>query len=160
MKDWEEEDVWDSTESKIEWKEQDKSIAYRRITKTTRTMTRTSLFALAVSLLSASTHAFAPTPLRPTTALVATTTANTALGMFTGIVEEMGTVVDIRDRNDMTLWDGSIGMGTELTVRGDVVMDGAYLGYVYSIVGVMMLKVMHSLRRQLFFVPLIFAYCI
>ena len=98
-------------------------------------MTKTSLFALTLSLLSASTYAFAPTPLRPTTALVASTTANTALGMFTGIVEEMGTVVDIRDRNDMTLWDGSIGMGTELTVRGDVVMDGAYLGYVYSIVG-------------------------
>ena len=58
--------------------------------------------------------------------------------MFTGIVEEMGTVVDIRDRNDMTLWDGSIGMGTELVVRGDVVMDGAYLGYVYSNVGSMM----------------------
>ena len=95
-------------------------------------MTRTSLFALAVSLLSASTHAFAPTPIRPATAFVATTTANTALGMFTGIVEEMGTVVDIRDRNDMTLWDGSIGMGTELTVRGDIVMDGAYLGYVVN----------------------------
>ena len=59
------------------------------------------------------------------------TTANTALGMFTGIVEEMGTVVDMRDRSDMTLWDGSIGRGTELTVRGNVVMDGAYLGYVF-----------------------------
>lgn len=131
-------------------------------------MTRISLFALAVSLLSASTHAFAPTPIRPATALVATTTANTALGMFTGIVEEMGTVVDIRDRNDMTLWDGSIGMGTELTVRGDVVMDGAYLGYVYFIVGMMRLKVMKPVRNIFhpgveisFFVPLTFVrlYC-
>lgn len=56
--------------------------------------------------------------------------------MFTGIVEEMGTVVDIRDRNDMTLWDGSIGMGTELVVRGDVVMDGAYLGCSICVNGV------------------------
>ena len=90
-------------------------------------MTKISIFALAVSLLSASTYAFAPTSLQT---VVATTTANTALGMFTGIVEEMGTVVNMQDRNDMTLWDGSIGRGTELTVRGNVVMDGAYLGYV------------------------------
>ena len=88
-------------------------------------MTKASFFALVVSLLSASTRAFAPVSLRT---MVATTTGKTALGMFTGIVEEMGTVVDMRDRSDMTLWDGSIGRGTELTVRGDVVMDGAYLG--------------------------------
>lgn len=48
--------------------------------------------------------------------------------MFTGIVEEMGTVVSLKERDDMTLWDGSKGKGTELVVRGDVVMDGAYLG--------------------------------
>ena len=100
------------------------------------TMTKISFSALAISLLSASTYAFAPSSLRPSAAMVATTTAdglsssNTALGMFTGIVEEMGTVVNFQDRNDMTLWDGSIGRGTELTVRGDVVMEGAYLGYV------------------------------
>jgi len=65
--------------------------------------------------------------------MVATTgVPNTALDMFTGIVEEMGTVVNMEDRNDMTLWDGSTGRGTELTVRGDVVMEGAYLGYVLT----------------------------
>lgn len=56
--------------------------------------------------------------------------------MFTGIVEEMGTVVNFQDRNDMTLWDGSIGRGTELTVRGDVVMEGAYLGCSICVSGV------------------------
>ena len=93
-------------------------------------MTKVSFFTLAVSLLSASTYAFAPVSLRPSAAatMVATTAGKTALGMFTGIVEEMGTVVNMQDRNDMTLWDGSVGRGTELTVRGDVVMDGAYLG--------------------------------
>lgn len=48
--------------------------------------------------------------------------------MFTGIVEEMGMVVSLKERNDMTLWDGSTGTGTELTVQGKVVMEGAYLG--------------------------------
>jgi len=106
-------------------------------------MAKTSCFALAVSLLSASTaYAFAPSSLRPSTAatIVATAIAsqnrNTALGMFTGIVEEMGTVVNMEDRNDMTLWDGSIGSGTELTVRGNVVMDGAYLGCSICVSGV------------------------
>ena len=51
-----------------------------------------------------------------------------ALSMFTGIVEEIGTVVNLEQRDDMILWDGSKGQGTELTVRGEVVMDGAYLG--------------------------------
>lgn len=97
-----------------------------------------SFSALAVFLLSVSTHAFAPPSLRtsPAATLVATTaglsSSHTALGMFTGIVEEMGTVVDMVERNDMTLWDGSSGRGTELTVRGDVVMEGAYLGYVHG----------------------------
>lgn len=48
--------------------------------------------------------------------------------MFTGIVEEMGTVVSLEERDDMVLWDGTKGKGTELIVKGDVVMDGAYLG--------------------------------
>jgi len=97
-------------------------------------MNRTSFFAFAVSLLSASTYAFAPASLQRVTVMAATT--NTALGMFTGIVEEMGTVVNMQDRNDMTLWDGSIGRGTELTLRGNVVMDGAYLGCSICVNGV------------------------
>lgn len=48
--------------------------------------------------------------------------------MFTGIIEEIGTVVALEHRDDMTLWDGSKGKGTELTVQGDLVLEGAYLG--------------------------------
>jgi riboflavin synthase len=48
--------------------------------------------------------------------------------MFTGIVEEMGTVVSMEERDDMTMWDGSKGKGTELVVKGNVVMGDAYLG--------------------------------
>lgn len=58
------------------------------------------------------------------------------LSMFTGIVEEMGTVVKLEERDDMTLWDGSKGQGTELTVRGNVVLDGAYLGCSICVNGV------------------------
>ncbi len=50
------------------------------------------------------------------------------LNMFTGIVEEMGKVVSLETKDDMLLWDGSRGKGTEMVVQGNVVMDGAYLG--------------------------------
>jgi len=36
----------------------------------------------------------------------------------------------------MTLWDGTKGKGTELTVRGDVAMEGAYLGCSICVSGV------------------------
>jgi hypothetical protein len=113
---------------------------------TTTTM-MTLLFVISIvvtPLFITSTIAFVPSLLRPRHSSTSTTTAatttlatilvggmktkNTALAMFTGIVEEMGTVVNMEERNDMTLWDGSKGKGTELTVRGNVVMEGAYLG--------------------------------
>lgn len=56
--------------------------------------------------------------------------------MFTGIVEEMGTVVSLETRDDLTLWDGSTGPGTELTVQGSVVLQGAYLGCSICVSGV------------------------
>jgi len=60
----------------------------------------------------------------------------TRLQMFTGIIEEIGTVVALEERDDMELWDGSVGKGTILTVKGDVVMDGAYLGCSIAVSGV------------------------
>lgn len=56
--------------------------------------------------------------------------------MFTGIVEEMGTVVSLEERDDLTLWDGSKGHGTELTVEGKVVLEDAYLGCSICVSGV------------------------
>ena len=116
--------------------------------KAAATTMMTLLFVISMvstPLFITSTMAFVPSLLRPrhsststtNTAMATTmatmlaggrTTKNTALAMFTGIVEEMGTVVNMEERNDMTLWDGSKGKGTELTVRGNVVMEGAYLG--------------------------------
>merc|ERR1719491_468697 len=48
----------------------------------------------------------------------------------------MGTVVELVERDDMVLWDGSVGIGTELTVKGNVVLDGAYLGCSIAVNGV------------------------
>ena len=56
--------------------------------------------------------------------------------MFTGIIEEMGSVVSLVEKDDMLLWDGSTGKGTELTVKGQVVLEGAYLGCSISVSGV------------------------
>lgn len=56
--------------------------------------------------------------------------------MFTGIVEEMGSVVSLEERDDMALWDGTTGKGTELTVKADVALQGAYLGCSICVSGV------------------------
>lgn len=61
---------------------------------------------------------------------------SSTLSMFTGIVEEMGTVVELEQRDDMVLWDGSTGEGTELTVKGNIALDGAYLGCSICVNGV------------------------
>ena len=56
--------------------------------------------------------------------------------MFTGIVEEVGEVLSFETRDDMILWDGSRGTGTEMVIGGKVVMDGAYLGCSICVSGV------------------------
>mmetsp|Transcript_21723 Transcript_21723/g.38383 ORF Transcript_21723/g.38383 Transcript_21723/m.38383 type:complete len:238 (-) Transcript_21723:79-792(-) len=48
--------------------------------------------------------------------------------MFTGIVEEVGTVVSMREEDALTLWDGSVGKGYVLVVTCATSLDGCYLG--------------------------------
>jgi riboflavin synthase len=50
--------------------------------------------------------------------------------VFSGIVEEMGTVEAMREVDAMTLWDGSVGSGWVLTVRASIVNDAesCYIG--------------------------------
>ncbi|KAI2495281.1 Lumazine binding domain [Fragilaria crotonensis] len=48
----------------------------------------------------------------------------------------MGKVVSLEERDDMILWDGSKGKGTEIVVEANVVMDGAYLGCSICVSGV------------------------
>ena len=44
--------------------------------------------------------------------------------VFSGIVEEMGTVVSMKKVKEITLWDGSKGEGWLLKVKANVVLDG------------------------------------
>ena len=57
--------------------------------------------------------------------------------VFTGIVEEMGTVVSLVQLADMQLWDGSRGVGWVLTVQGDVTLDpeSMYVGVSIAVNG-------------------------
>jgi len=48
--------------------------------------------------------------------------------MFTGIVEEMGTVASLTLASGATLWDGSVGDSWTLVVNASVVLGGAYEG--------------------------------
>jgi riboflavin synthase len=74
--------------------------------------------------------------------------------MFTGIVEEMGQIVSLEERHDMTLWDGSKGSGTELTVQGDVVMGDAYLGCSICVSGVCLTATELDMEKKQFKVGL------
>ena len=47
--------------------------------------------------------------------------------MFTGIVEEIGSVLELKCMEDMVLWNGERGQGWILTVGAAKVLDGAYL---------------------------------
>ena len=97
------------------------------MTRRTRKLAETGTAMLALAALAA-TDAFLPAVPHASCCRQAKVDISSCLHMFTGIVEEMGTVVKLEKRNDMLLWDGSTGEGTELTVKGDTMMDGAYLG--------------------------------
>ena len=56
--------------------------------------------------------------------------------MFTGIVEEMGSVVELKMVEDMELWNGERGEGWVLTINAVVVLQGAYLGCSIAVNGV------------------------
>jgi len=48
--------------------------------------------------------------------------------VFTGIVEEMGTVIAVEKKADLEMWDGSKSEGFVLNIKCKVVLDGAYIG--------------------------------
>mmetsp|Transcript_15681 Transcript_15681/g.31244 ORF Transcript_15681/g.31244 Transcript_15681/m.31244 type:complete len:272 (-) Transcript_15681:22-837(-) len=77
-----------------------------------------------------------PFTITPSSLHLHTAQTKSSRNMFTGIVEEMGSVVSLVERDDLTLWDGSVGSGTELVVAADVVLEGAYLGCSISVSGV------------------------
>jgi len=56
--------------------------------------------------------------------------------MFSGIVEEMGTIKRLEKVGGMELWDGSIGEGWEMEVEANVVLEEASLGCSIAVNGV------------------------
>ena len=84
-------------------------------------MLRLSRFLGALVLLHRHSCAFVPNSNGPIR-------SQNALHMFTGIVEEIGTVKEVEERDDIVLWDGSTGKATLLTVEGSGIMEGVYPG--------------------------------
>jgi len=56
--------------------------------------------------------------------------------MFTGIVEEMGSVLKYEGGSKVPMWDGSTGSGVLLTVGASVTLEGAYIGASIAVNGV------------------------
>ena len=49
--------------------------------------------------------------------------------VFTGIIEEIGTVRSLEEVAGLTMWDGSVSPGTVLTIHApQVTLQGAYIG--------------------------------
>eukprot|EP00934_Nitzschia_sp_Nitz4_P006891 Nitzschia sp. Nitz4//scaffold22_size323478//64487//65412//NITZ4_000510-RA/size323478-augustus-gene-0.227-mRNA-1//-1//CDS//3329542944//6881//frame0 len=98
-----------------------------------RLASTTFLLALATTLpgIQQQVHGFMPALLG-----ASRLSACRAPQMFTGIVDEMGEVVSFEERDDMVLWDGTKGKGTELVAKGNVVLEGAYLGCSICVNGV------------------------
>mmetsp|Transcript_5948 Transcript_5948/g.9485 ORF Transcript_5948/g.9485 Transcript_5948/m.9485 type:complete len:245 (-) Transcript_5948:55-789(-) len=48
--------------------------------------------------------------------------------VFTGIIEEMGTVVSVERKEKLEMWDGSFSEGFVLRIKSKVAVDGAYIG--------------------------------
>ena len=55
---------------------------------------------------------------------------------FTGIVEEVGSVVSLSLSDSVKMWDGSVAPGHILVVRGPTVLGGAYVGCSIAVNGV------------------------
>eukprot|EP00935_MAST-01C_sp_MAST-1C-sp1_P002282 g2282.t1 len=56
--------------------------------------------------------------------------------VFSGIVEEQGTVVSWSEVSDLKMWDGTVGSGWKLVVGCKLALDGAYDGCSIAINGV------------------------
>ena len=97
----------------------------------------TTFFLLLSSLRPRASHGFAPSIHRVVGGpILSSPQSKTTRHMFTGIIEEMGEVISLETKDDMTLWDGSKGKGTEMVLKGDIVLDGAYIGCSISVNGV------------------------
>ena len=61
---------------------------------------------------------------------------NTLLLMFSGIVEEMGEVVELVENEMIEIWDGTVSKGTLLKVKTNIAFDDSYIGCSIAVNGV------------------------
>ena len=72
--------------------------------------------------------------------------------MFSGIIEEIGTVEKLVVNKAMPLWDGSLGEGVELTIIAEKALNESYIGCSIAINGVCLTAI--SLEKNKFTVGL------
>lgn len=60
----------------------------------------------------------------------------TARNMFSGIIEDIGSVDRYEVVNDLVLWDGSKGEGVEMTIKCPLALSEAYIGCSIAVNGV------------------------
>jgi riboflavin synthase len=56
--------------------------------------------------------------------------------VFSGIVDEQGTVVSWSEVSDLKMWDGTVGKGWKLVIKCKIALDGAYDGASIAVNGV------------------------
>ena len=56
--------------------------------------------------------------------------------VFSGIIEEIGTVISLDASADVELWDGTRGVGSVLVVAATTAVAGAYVGCSIAVSGV------------------------
>ena len=70
--------------------------------------------------------------------------------VFTGIVEEMGTVISLVEKDGMVLWDGSKGTGWVLTVSANVTLstESMYVGVSIAVNGTCLTATEYDLEAE------------
>ena len=102
----------------------------------TRPTTMLVLLAASASLVSGYSAPWSTAPRRSALLTIAASRAPHVRAMFSGIVEEMGTVRRLEKVDRMEMWDGTVGEGWELEVNGKVALEGATLGCSIAVNGV------------------------
>ncbi len=75
--------------------------------------------------------------------------------VFTGIIEEIGTVRSLEEVAGLTMWDGSVSPGTVLTIHADkVTLEGAYIGCSIAVNGTCLTVTSFDLDKSVFAVGL------
>jgi riboflavin synthase alpha subunit len=70
--------------------------------------------------------------------------------VFSGIVEEQGTIVSVAEVDDLKMWDGTVGKGYVLKVEATVVMKTCEMGCSIAVNGASNTDIQHTQRPDAF----------